>query len=310
MSRLITWFSTAKGKIFTRTCVGITGISIFGIQIAVNGPLQENFKEMIQIYENGKPKPLSMKVKSLVNEVLAECNLEEKKKLKFFNVIGHDLYHTGGTNSPWGAMIGIPFFFEEPNNIRFSNLRIEGHENVDWIVDGQDLLDALTISDKAKKFGLMREIFSCNIWDVMDNIAISVGCFFFPGVFIRSMNARRDFLGKVPFRIRISFYFLCYGFGYVLYRCLKDPLKHITAEKYDKMAAAIGPEYLDGGIEFYKKAILQNKALRELLGPRGEKLYDKDGNENYFLLAPKLPLRKRLELLQNMKKTEMKTVPA
>ncbi|CAL1274979.1 unnamed protein product [Larinioides sclopetarius] len=69
MSRLITWFSTAKGKIFTRTCVGITGISIFGIQIAVNGPLQENFKEMIQIYENGKPKPLSMKVKSLVNEV-------------------------------------------------------------------------------------------------------------------------------------------------------------------------------------------------------------------------------------------------
>ncbi|XP_055935712.1 transmembrane protein 177-like [Argiope bruennichi] len=312
MSRLVSWFSTPKGRIFTRTCIGITGLSIFGIQVAVNGPLQENFKEMIQIYENGKPKPLSKKVKSLVHDVLEDCKLEkqEKKKMKFFNVIGQDLYHTGGTNSPWGAMIGIPFFFEDPKDISFAKLRIEGHESIDWIVDGQDLLDALTLSDNAKKFGLMREIYSCNIWDVMDNVSVSTGCFFFPALFIRRMNAKRDYLGKVPFRIRVCFYIACYAFGYALYRCLKDPLKHITAKKYDRMAAAVGPEYLDGGIEFYKKALLQNKALRELLGPRGEKLYDKDGNENYVLLAPKLPLRKRLELLQEMKATEMKTVPA
>ncbi|KAF8766523.1 Transmembrane protein 177 like protein [Argiope bruennichi] len=258
MSRLVSWFSTPKGRIFTRTCIGITGLSIFGIQVAVNGPLQENFKEMIQIYENGLGKSCKF--------------INKKKKMKFFNVIGQDLGTiTWCTNSTLGAYC-IPFFFEDPKDISFAKLRIEGHESIDWIVDGQDLLDALTLSDNAKKFGLMREIYSCNIWDVMDNVSVSTGCFFFPALFIRRMNAKRDYLGK--------------------------------------SAAAVGPEYLDGGIEFYKKALLQNKALRELLGPRGEKLYDKDGNENYVLLAPKLPLRKRLELLQEMKATEWKTFQA
>ncbi|GFT48766.1 transmembrane protein 177 [Nephila pilipes] len=310
MSRLVSWFSTKSGKVFTRTCVSVTGLSIFGVQIAFHGPMQEKFKEMCQVYENGKEKPLSSKVRSLVNNVLKDSSLkkEEKKNLKFFNVVGHDLFHTGGTSSPWGGMIGIPYMFEDAKEINFGKLKLEGHDSIDWIIDGQDLLDALTLSDNAKKFGLMREIYSCNIWNVMDNAFISTGCFLFPGAFVMKLN-KKNAIGKLPLKSRLAFYIICYAFGYAFYRCLKDPLKHVTSKKYDKQAAVTGPDYLVGGIEFYQKMLQRNKALRELLGERGERLYDKDGNDNYFFLTPKLPIRKRLELLQDLEK-DLQAVPA
>ncbi|GIY53715.1 uncharacterized protein CEXT_405611 [Caerostris extrusa] len=258
-----------------------------------------------------QPKAINDKWSGCTN-VLKDCKLEkeEKNKLNFFNVIGVDLFHLGGTNSLYGALVGIPFMFEESNQINYSNLRLQGHDTIDWVIDGQDLLDALNLSDKAKKFGLMREIYSCNIWDTMDNAFISTGCFLFPAAFIRKINVKRDdVILKLSLGRRLGFYLLCYAVGYTFYRCLKDPLKHLTAKKHDKMSAETGPDYLEGGIEFYKKALMRNKALRDLMGPRGEKMYDKDGNENYFLLAPKLPIRKRLEYLQNLK-TEQETVPA
>ncbi|GFQ81834.1 transmembrane protein 177 [Trichonephila clavata] len=311
MSRLVSWFSTKSGKIFTRTCVTVTGLSIFGVQIAFHGPMQENFKEMFQVYEADKVKPLSSKVRSLVKDVLKDCSLkkEEKEKLRFFNVIGHDLFHTGGINSPWGGMIGIPYMFEDAKEINFGKLKLEGHDAIDWIVEGQDLIEALTLSDNAKKFGLMREIYSCNIWDIMDNAFISTGCFLFPGAFVMKLNKKNHTIEKLPLKIRVAFYILFYAVSYVFYRCLKDPLKHLSAKKYDKQAAVTGPDYLAGGIEFYQKILQRNKILRELLGTRGERMYDKEGNENYLLLLPMLPIRKRLEFLQDLEK-DLKAVPA
>lgn len=225
----------------------------------------------------------------------------EKSKLRFFNVIGNDLFHIGGTNSPWGAMVGLPFYFEDSKDINFGQLQLEGHETIDWIVDGQDLISALTLSDQAKKFGIMRELYSCDVWHILDNASIAMTCFLAPAEMARRINASRNAFETLNIRGRAVIYGFCFLMGFVLYRCLRDPMRHVSSKKYDQMAAQTGPEYLDGGIEFYEKSLMKNKALREMLEKRGERQFNADGSENYFMFAPKLPTKKRLELLKEMK---------
>ncbi|XP_054724357.1 transmembrane protein 177-like [Uloborus diversus] len=309
MSRLLTWFSTKNGKRFTRSCVGIAIASAFSFQIAINGPCLEKYREIFQIYRFGKEKPLSAEVQGLVQDVLNQCKIseEEKKKLRFFNVVGHNVTHAGGTNSPWGAAIGIPFTFEKAEEVDFSQLKIVGKEEIDWIVDGQELMEALIISDKAKKFALMREIYSCDFLPVLENSALAAFCVFLPAEFIRKINMTSSNFRKWSFLRRSIFYSVLYGFGFALYKCLHDPLKHLNDLKCDKLSAEAGPDYLEGGIEFYAKSLEKNQALRQLLGPRGKKMFTEKGNEEYYIFPPRLPLSKRLDTLRKMKQAQEDT---
>ncbi|XP_015911556.1 transmembrane protein 177 isoform X2 [Parasteatoda tepidariorum] len=302
MSRIISWLSTKNGKRFTAWSIGVSCFSTFGAVFVIHGPYKENVRELVQLHNRGKPKPLSDKVQGIVKEVLKDCKLkeDEKEKLKFFNVIGEDLFHLGGTNSPWGASIGLPFFIEAAEDINFTALRLQQHESIDWIVEGQDLIEALTIPDNAKKFVIMREIYACDIWDKLDNTLLIPVCIAFSALLSKRVNTWRNAFKK-PLKSRLAVYALCYSVGFILYRLLKDPMKHIAEKKYDELAALTGPDYLEGGIEYYQHMLMRNKALRELLGKKGLKRYDENGNENYFILAPKLPTSKRVELLKKLK---------
>lgn len=304
MSRLLSWFTSKSGRTFSKCCVVSAAAVAFGNHVAINGPCIDNFQQIVQAYRQGQPRPLSSKVNQLLEEVLQECILkeEEKKKLKFFYVIGHDLFHAGGTNSPWGAIVGIPFSFENIEDINFGELKIAGKESVDWIIDGQDLIKALTISDSAKKFALMREVYSCNFSLILQNATINSVFILMMARFIQVMNVRMKAFERFSLKKRSTYYILFYCVGYLMYRCMKDPLKHLSDKEADRLAAEIGPDYLNGGIEYYKKTLLKHKALRDLSDSQFKNAFDEQGNENYFIFAPKLPISKRLDNLREMRK--------
>lgn len=238
---------------------------------------------------------------------MKDSNLEkeQRKKIRFFYIIGHEPFHAGGTDSPWGAIIGLPFFFGETEEFRIKDLRVQRKETIDWIIEGQDLLDSLVLTDSAKKFAIMREIYSLNYLEVITNAFVTAGCIVMPAKFAERINYVSKAFERLALRQRILRYLLMYVGGYCLYRLLKDPLKHISDEKADRMAAETSIEYLSGGIEFYERTLMKHKALEELANSRF-KTYDEKGNENYFLMAPKLPTLKRLENLQKMKKEKVK----
>lgn len=240
-------------------------------------------------------------------QVLHDSNLkeEQKQKLRFFYTIGYEMFHAGGLDSPWGAIVGIPFTLQDMKDIDFSELKIRGKDTLDWILEAPDLADALTLTDKARKFAIMQEIYSCNLKDTAINALIGAGCVLIPARFAAVMNVRNNAFEKFNFGKRCSRYFLLYIGGFILYRCLKDPLRHFSAEKSDRLTAETSPDYLDGGIEYYQQMLERNKVLGELLNSSLKTIYDKNGNEHYFILTPKLPITKRLELLQNMKREKM-----
>lgn len=240
-------------------------------------------------------------------QVLQDCKLkpEEKQKIKFFYIVGYDLFHAGGYNSPWGSILGIPFTFEPIEDINFGELKLVGRETIDWVIDGQDLIKAMTISDNAKKFALMREIYSCDFSHILENAAIGAFCVLIPARLAQVMNTKMKTFERFSFKRRCVWYMGFYAIGFFFYRSFKDPLKHLSDKEADRLAAETGPDYLNGGIEYYKKAMQRNKALRDLSGSRFKNKFDEHGNENYFLFAPKIPISKRLENLRNMKEEKI-----
>lgn len=230
---------------------------------------------------------------------------DQKKNINFFYIVGHEPFHAGGLDSPWGAIIGIPLFFEGLDNININSLRLYGRETVDWIIDGRDLLDSLMISDNAKKFAIMREIYSCSFYGALQNGVIAAGSILLSGRLAQKMNIVSNAFERLAIQQRLLRYSGFYIMGYILYRLLKDPLMHFSDNKADIKAAETGPEYLEGGIEFYQKTLSKNKAVDELSQSRLRRAYDDNGNEYHFLLVAKLPLTKRLENLQKLKKEQL-----
>ena len=220
-------------------------------------------------------------------------------------MIGHEPFHAGSVASPWGAIIGLPFFFGETKEFKIKDLRLQGKDTIDWIIEGRDLLDSLVLTDSAKKFAIMREIYSLNYTNVITNAIISASCILLPAKFAQKVNYSSNAFEKLLLRQRNLRYLAFYAGAYILYRLLKDPLKHLSDGNADRKSAETSIEYLSGGIEFYEKTLMKNKALQELSNSKF-RTYDEKGNENYFLLTPKLPTLKRLENLQKMKKEKVK----
>lgn len=51
MSRLLSWFTTNSGRRFTHVCVGAAALTVFGVKVAVHGPLLNEVKEICQLYK-------------------------------------------------------------------------------------------------------------------------------------------------------------------------------------------------------------------------------------------------------------------
>lgn len=310
---MTSWFVTKNGRLFTRTIVGVTAVSVVGTHIAFNGPLLNIYQSVMQMYRYGDPKPLPPEVLQTANSVVNDCKAkkkiflnEGKGSVKFFASIGKDLFHAGCTSLPWGAIIGLPFGFgiKDKSDIDLLNLKVLGKEDIDWSSEGDELLQSLILSENARKFAIAREVIACREKDVFMESLILACAVLLPARVVQKTNKSGETFKKFSFNKRALFYTALYGASFIIFKCLKDINKHDIEKEIDQNAASLGSEYLEGGIEFYEKTLSKNKALRKLMGPEGERFYDLNGNESHFMFLPHLLLSKRVKYLQDMKEKQ------
>jgi hypothetical protein len=149
---------------------------------------------------------------------------------------------------------------------------------VNWFTEeGEDLMESLVLSDKAKMFAIAREVQYLKSYYVYND------AFFKSAFFITALSAgmgldrmgrtRRDILARVGIcAIVVAVTGVLYVFGKDTYTCSLDTWA-------DKKAASLSKDFAEGGAEFYSKTMLRNRSLRTLMGAAGSSFYNINGNE-------------------------------
>lgn len=160
------------------------------------------------------------------------------------------------------------------------------------------LKKCLVLSPDAKSYLIRRELRKAN-----DNnmVMIMMLILVAPG-FISAVIY--DSLYKLNKKIRLRFYEKhCIAFAGVL-AVLSMAGRNITKRYYEvecEKSFDLNPirseNYKRGAVEYFEKSLERNKLLRELLGDKGRKLFDTDGNDRSHLAD--LPLTKRLNYVKN-----------
>lgn len=265
----------------------------------------EKYKETVQLYRNGVPFQQSPEVLKRADEVLQASSLRKYRKglIEFFTVAKMDTFVAGNTESRFGAIIGLPanFSYTSPDQVETALLAIAHTEEPRWSSrEGQSLKKALVLSDKAQRFAIAREIYWANTYYVQVHAAalsLSILNAYFIG---NLLNRRLGLCHRVPRKVRLVLYTVLAAFSGTMFLCIKDASSQYWDKQADKNAASMGPDYLQGGIEYYEKMLQRNRALRELMGEAGEKIYTSKGNINHWLRTPHLPLTYRLDTLREM----------
>jgi len=130
---------------------------------------------------------------------------------------------------------------------------------------------------------------------------------FYAPVSLVSMYAMGHFINQKmnlyarPLFVRMGLYSILGIFGYGLYALLTDFTQIYYDTSVDNELAAMGPEMIAAGIQFYDKMLKKNVVMRNLTG---QNIYSALGNENYFLRLKSLPLTIRKSFFQ-MKQQEL-----
>lgn len=91
--------------------------------------------------------------------------------------------------------------------------------------------------------------------------------------------------------------------GMTCFLLFKDTCTLLLEDRVERNVAALGEEYVQGGVEYYEKILKRNIALRTLLGSQGEKRFTACGNDNTLFRTRTLPNTMRYD---NMKKALQK----
>lgn len=114
-----------------------------------------------------------------------------------------------------------------------------------------------------------------------------------------AINVRSNLYSK-PRSIRLIMYCLVAIFSCTTYFMLKD-LTNVHLEKsIDEELQKTDLIFIEGGKEFYTKILERNKALREILGSKGERMFTALGNENTYLRTKHMPIVQRKSFFENL----------
>jgi len=151
---------------------------------------------------------------------------------------------------------------------------------VDWdSPEGRAFKDSLTLSLTAKRFAMAREVDRAQtnhlIWNcVIAWIGTEAGRVFYDKTWKR--------MSPTDKRLKKNAHFLTSMFLGAFVWFLAVRVRNIYFERRaDRKAAEVGPDYAAGGIEFYSKSIQRNQALRTLLGDKGRKQFNANGNVKF-----------------------------
>ncbi|XP_053997816.1 transmembrane protein 177 [Hylaeus anthracinus] len=261
--------------------------------------LYRQFKAKYRLDQSEEP--VKEKFKIMFEEVMNDLKLnqEQREKLRIFNVCGYDVFHAGTLSRKRGGVVGIPMNFDyesvdtiNKNDIILNDKPIPWHQQ-----EAKDFLESLVLSENAKKFALAREILKVREHSIeMDTISC-LGHFLLLFFIYDTFHKRMVLSERKVARFMIASA-VCVG-GIASFFGLYNSNQYTNDFKVDTKLSKLGPEYIEGGKEFYEKLLKRNIALRTLLGKNGEKLFTKNGNEIYFLWSKRLSIHDRRNFLES-----------
>ncbi|KAH0546999.1 transmembrane protein 177 isoform X1 [Cotesia glomerata] len=301
----VSWFVTPRGRMFMMGTAGFTTVALFGLQFVPHTVGLNKYFDIVTMRRLGNPIPLTSNLEKLWNQVLSDIKISDyhRELLRPFMVFGYDSWHAGSLYSRFGALIGIPtnFVYEKVSSIDKDSI-VVNDDPVDWTrKDAKELLNALILSDEAKKYAVAREIMMVNNRFIYYEAAANGILFFACYNTASRWNETRGLLEK-PFSIRAFFYVCFAAFYWGIWAMQRDALTRHYEFAADKKLSELGPEYVRGGLEFYDKTLQRNTALRSLLGERGNKLYTAMGNDHSFFRQKHLPYTQRKYFFEDIVK--------
>ncbi|XP_011495048.1 PREDICTED: transmembrane protein 177 [Ceratosolen solmsi marchali] len=257
----------------------------------------EKYKKLFHLQKYGDPVLLTKKIENLYNEVLNDLNIVDKPKNLYrpFPCIGFNVCQAGLNTNKFGSVIGLPvnYAYEDRSSVDVLQLRL-GYKQEKLNVyhpAASSLVDSLLLSDKAKKFGIAREIMmnqqNLQLYRCMETPSMILATAFC------CEYARIQLARSVSLTLKFSVYGIITLVGYGIWFQIRDGLNTYYEKLVDKNLAELNLDYVEGGKEFYEKQLQKNIALRALLGDRGVKEYNKDGDEIITIRRKRTPLTER-----------------
>ncbi|KAJ8680349.1 hypothetical protein QAD02_016136 [Eretmocerus hayati] len=288
--------------IATTATIGLT-IGSFSIEFLPHTLYIEKWRKIFALYSLGEEAQLPNDILQLYNNVMDDLKIKEKNRERYkpFAVTGFNVYNAGFADAKFGAIIGIPrnFTYRDKSSIDLSDIRVgRSAESLNpFHSEADNLLDSLVLSDKAKKFGIAREVLMSQqklpLYRALESATMVVVTAFI------SEAARVQWgLDHRPKGLKYFVYLGSCLLGLSTWAQIRDGIYTHSEKKVDQKLAELGSDYVEGGIEFYDKQIKKNIALRSLMGPEGAKTFNRDGDEIFFFRKKRTPVTHRKKFFQ------------
>lgn len=248
----------------------------------------------------------------LLNECSKESNVRINSVRPFISMTRHVCsagFFAGGLNQ---SLIGLPrnFFCRTAEEVSSHDLRLRrfGKTLMFEELDPTEikLLESMIYSENSKKFVIAWHLsYLRNNWAFYQ---CALPPFFtLVGYYLSYHLPRLLFRAKPVTTVKILG-FAAFGMviAWLMCRVSKAALQCRICDQADMEAASISDAYAAGGVELYDKLLQENKAMRILLGRRGENMYTNDGdlNETSLLGLNGRKITLRREAILNLKKNK------
>lgn len=273
-----------RRRLYLGTAIGTSSV-VTGAYLAIHTVYNENIMKHLQMYRMKFGVPVDPQLYNLLEQTLADMNVDTNSSAALFNFVGNEVYSVGSLNLPTGAYIGLPYNFSytDPSQLKVEQIRLLGQYRTKRSINApviKHLFQSLILSEDAKKFAIAHQLnflTSSYIFVKSANIFLSIlGSFLLAPV----VNRR---LGYSTLQKRLPRVFgglACFLAVTVFAGSIIDEL---LDELYDiralRRTLKIAPtaNYQTGAVEYYSKLINRNKALYELLGDHASQYYTEDG---------------------------------
>lgn len=236
----------------------------------------------------------------------------QDNRIQYFVTYESEPVHRGSTTLKTGAIVGIPAVYvaQTIDDLDRLQLKLKGNAFPWRSEEGEALAATLNLSAAGKQFMIAREVMYAHTSHVywaallkvfMAGVAYCVG---------RAVNIYLNLQQVLKTWARLQLYGLIATCASIVYVVMFDAYNCVRDRQVDRRVAALGQEYVRGGVEYYSKLLKRNIILRSMMGASGEKLFTKFGNDKTLVRRRHMEISARLDCMKHYGKSlyELDTV--
>lgn len=277
--------------------VTIAGVNLFPQTIFLN-----KYRKVRARYDfDNNEIPVRKDIEQKFEQVMDEIKLADihRGHIKLFNVHDLDVFHAGETWSDHGAIIGVPANFEYNDLAAITEQTVSLSVPVNWNSKAaKEFQQSLILSENAQKFAFAKSIFSVAqfslAWKTLHVVGDAIiGLFVYDQVVSALKVTKEQRLKRCGIAGVIGL--VCY----ISYIFTKSIIDDRTDLDVNQKLLAVGPDYIQGGVEYYRKLSQRNQALRVLLGDMGPYKFTASGNEFFWIAQRKITISSQIDFFSD-----------